>query len=213
MNVDEEEDDTVSVKSNINVNVPIHSETVIQAETLTAATERPDAWGSSSMMSSTTRDASDVPGFDGAADVRDETPEPDHHITFPPTHVPNGPSQLCRMSTDVVNGPGGPALRAKLNTSIFTPLTTHGKRGRGQDSDIARRASTLDGDSARKRTITKSTTQSPAVEDSKTSIEAKLEGVKLTDNKIRSTRHSGLEVLCQPKQWDRRPEYKHATME
>jgi DNA (cytosine-5)-methyltransferase 1 len=213
VDVDEEEEDTVYVSSNINVNVPGHSETVVQDETPTAATERPDAWGSSSMMSSTTGDISVVPGFDGAADVRDETPEPSQHVTYSLTHVPNGPSQLCWMLTDVANGLGEPALRANSNSLIFTFITTHGKRGREEESDAARRASTLDGDPARKRRRTESTTQSPAVEDRKTSIEDKLESVKLADSKIRSTRHSGLEVLYQPKQWDRRPEHEHATME
>lgn len=207
VDVDETTDDTASLTSTIHVNVP-----VLQRGAPTSTNRRSHTYRDSSMASSMAGNASDEPGLDGTNDVRDEAPEPDEHITLPSTHVPHRFRRRSRMPTTVSTGLEGFALRAKSNLSIFTATATRGKRGRDEHLDTANQPSSLGSEFARKRTKTESKTQSPTAEGSRPSIGNKLGSVETASNDTRSTRHSGLVVLYEPKQWNRKPEHEHVTI-
>jgi hypothetical protein len=131
-------------------------------------------------------------GFDGAADVRDDTPEPPGRATPLPTPV-SAPSMLSRVLVTVSNGIGGLAFRAKTSQATTATPEIHGKRGREASEPTKRIRSPSEGHdiTAGKRARTSDSVRVPLSEDSK---------------KVRSTRHSGLTLEFQPKNWNKRPE-------
>jgi DNA (cytosine-5)-methyltransferase 1 len=194
----EDVDDGASVTSNIHVDVPSRKATTVRRSTAAALSERPRS-GMDSPESSEDTGAGHIEamGFDGAADVRDDTSEPPGRATPLPTPV-SAPSMLSRVLVTVSNGLGGLAFRAKTSQDTTATPEIYEKRGREVSEPTKRIRSPSEGDdiTAKKRARTSDSIRVPLNENTK---------------KVRSTRHSGLALEFQPKNWNKRPEDEHSA--
>ncbi|KAF2819574.1 S-adenosyl-L-methionine-dependent methyltransferase [Ophiobolus disseminans] len=208
MLVDAEEDldDTDSVgskSSNIHVYVPPQSQTTGEPRTSRPIFDPPlpDA-------DSYTAEIFDILGFDGTSTARDD----ELHFSTPTatSTALTGPSLLSRLSASVVNGPGALSFRAKPSNPASLPVS--GKRSREEELDDAVcGVSDKDSDAmvARKRARIGNTPRTDSPSKGTIGVTDGPATPRVMGRKKRSTRHSGLEVTFEPKQWDKRPEQEH----